>query len=125
MTDQVLGGSHDGDNNIFPGSAAFLEAPAPISNVRLIADAYLGEIVPQEDQDRLPRLDEVMAVEFEMREEIFRYTHAKVKVEQFHAALLQVLGPASETQVHFAFYHGSSFRDGANRVSLVDIFPRP
>jgi hypothetical protein len=115
--------SHDGDNNIFPGNAGLLEAPAVISHLRYAPTAYLGEIVPIEDSDRLPRVEEVIALEFERQEETFRYTHTKEKVDKLYAALQELIGPTATIHVHFAWYTGRSFRDGVNRISRYDVFP--
>jgi hypothetical protein len=115
-----MGGPHDGDNNIFPGNAASLNKTSGVKHIRLHERAYLGEIVPHEDSDKLDRLTEVIELEFEYEHEKFRYTHNREKVVQLHGFLKDLERPTSTAEVYVAWYNGHSFRDGVNRVSMFE-----
>ena len=109
----------DGDNNIYPGGAMALSTTSKISNIEQ-KQAIAGEIVPTEDSDKLPRLKELVALEFQFDGEVYRYTHTRKSVTHLNE-LLDLLGKPNNAQlnstVHIMFYFGQSFRDEVHRVS--------
>ncbi len=111
--------AHDGDDNIFPGNAIALSANSKISNI-VQKQALAGEIVPPEDSDKLPRLTKLIALEFQLDGEVYRYTHTEKSVEGL-GELLSLLENSnnnqSKTTVHLTYYSGHSFRDGVHRIS--------
>lgn len=118
---------HDGDWNIFPGNAIALTADRNIE-ITFFGRGYLGDLVPPEDSDRLPRLTRPWVLDFTIDGEKFRFTHSFGAVSAACDCLIGLIrhqqseSPSTSGKrfVHIAFYSGSSFRDRIARVSQVD-----
>ena len=118
---------HDGDQNIFPGNAVALTADRTI-RINSLDRGYLGDLVPPEDSDRLPRVVRPWVLEFSVDDERFRFTHSYETVLAARNSLMELINlhesnssSSSEMRyVHIAYYYGRVFRDEVNRVSIIN-----
>lgn len=105
---------HEGDANIFPGNSMSL--PARVEPHLQHVDygpGFLGEVVPMEDSDQLPVVNDPMALGFVIGNERYRYTHSRHNTMSLREALTT---PGSGGIV-FSYYIGENFRDGVHRIS--------
>jgi hypothetical protein len=115
--------AQDGESNIFPGGSMELTSDSKVE-VLLYEEGFLGEIVPEEDAEILPKLGDVMTLEVILHGEKYRYTQSIMMVDQLRKILeeLSLETNNSNIQLQLAYYDGHSFRDGVNRISSFDSY---
>ncbi len=126
---------HDGDENIFPGDAVALSTPLNLSEL-ILKEGYIGEVVPPEDSDKIPRNTCcLMALEFKIDGEAYRFTHGIHLTKNLRAHLESLANNKFPSYIdgsrfmnmtiHLTYYYGSAFRDGVHRVSGFWVYPLP